>query len=98
MKKVLLLVLIGAAGLLWWTGDLLVRNDVLGVRAQPSEAEQGKAESQYITAAVERGEIRRTISATGTLNAIVNVEVGSELSGQIARLFADFNDEVKKGQ
>jgi HlyD family secretion protein len=98
MEKVLLLVVVAAAGLVWWTSDLLVRNDLFGVRAQPSEAQQGKAESPYITAPVERGEIRRTISATGTLNAIVNVEVGSQLSGQIARLFVDFNDEVKKGE
>jgi HlyD family secretion protein len=101
MKKILLLLLIAAAGFVWWTSDLLVRNDLFGLRAEPSEAKQGKVESepsQYITAPVERGEIRRVISATGTLNAIVNVEVGSQLSGQIARLFADFNDEVKKGE
>jgi HlyD family secretion protein len=62
---------------------------------------QGKAAaigSQYVTAPVEQGELRRTVTATGTLNAIVNVEVGSQLSGQIAELLVDFNDEVKKGQ
>lgn len=56
------------------------------------------APSQYVTAPIEKGDIQRTVTATGTLNAIVNVEVGSQLSGQIARMFVDFNDDVKKGQ
>ena len=51
-----------------------------------------------MTAAVEEGEIRPVVTATGTLNAIVNVEVGSQLSGQIAEVLVDFNDEVKRGQ
>src|SRR3954468_10625456 len=63
--------------------------------------QQGKASAaspQYLTAPIEEGELRRVITATGTLNATVNVEVGSQLSGQIAELFVDFNDQVKKGQ
>src|SRR4051794_4188015 len=63
--------------------------------------QQGKASAaspQYLTAPIEEGELRRIITATGTLNATVNVEVGSQLSGQIAELFVDFNDQVKKGQ
>jgi HlyD family secretion protein len=47
---------------------------------------------------VERGDLRTTVTATGTLNAVVTVEVGSQLSGQIAELYADFNDEVTKDQ
>ena len=43
-------------------------------------------------------EISRTVIATGTLNASINVEVGSQLSGLIANLAVDFNDLVKKGQ
>jgi HlyD family secretion protein len=54
--------------------------------------------SQYITAPVEEGVIRRVVTATGTLNAIINVEVGSQLSGQIAEVLVDFNDEVKRRQ
>jgi HlyD family secretion protein len=53
---------------------------------------------QYITAAVEKGEVSRVVTATGALNAIVNVEVGSQLSGQIDKVFVDFNDSVRKGQ
>ena len=54
--------------------------------------------AQHLTASVEEGELRRIVTTTGTLNAIVNVEVGSQLSGQVAELHVDFNDEVRKGQ
>jgi len=52
----------------------------------------------YITAKVERGDIDATISATGTCNAVINVQVGSQVSGNILELHADFNSQVKKGQ
>ena len=54
--------------------------------------------SGYRTAAVERGDIRVTISATGTLGAISTVDVGSQVSGQVTEVLADFNDRVAKGQ
>ena len=47
---------------------------------------------------VDRGDIILSISATGTLNADTTVEVGSQVSGRIAKLYADFNSVVKKGQ
>ena len=47
---------------------------------------------------VERGDIRRTVSATGALSAVTTVSVGTQVSGQIADLYVDFNDRVKKGQ
>jgi HlyD family secretion protein len=53
---------------------------------------------EYITAKVERGAIRNTVSATGTLQAVTTVQVGSQVSGTISELFADFNTVVKKGQ
>ncbi len=49
-------------------------------------------------ATVERGEIRALVSATGTLNAVTTVSVGTQVSGQVSALFVDFNDHVKKGQ
>src|SRR5215208_6022183 len=55
------------------------------------------ASPQFMTAPVERGSVRRTVTTTGTLQALVTVEVGTQLSGQIAGLFADFNDEVTQG-
>jgi HlyD family secretion protein len=56
----------------------------------------GRGQS-YRTAPVERGELLSTISATGTLNAVVTVQVGTQVSGTIQQLLADFNSPVKKG-
>jgi HlyD family secretion protein len=52
----------------------------------------------YRTAPVTRGNIAYTVSATGTPNAVVTVQVGSQVSGNIMELYADFNTRVKKGQ
>src|ERR1700687_1261571 len=52
----------------------------------------------YQTATVKRGPITQLVTATGTLNPVVNVQVGSQVSGNIQKLFADFNSEVKAGQ
>jgi HlyD family secretion protein len=49
-------------------------------------------------AKVDKGAITASVSATGTLNPVVSVSVGSQVSGQLKELFADFNQEVKKGQ
>src|SRR5438309_4774946 len=54
--------------------------------------------SGYLIATVTRGAITQLVTATGTLNPVVNVQVGSQVSGNIAKLFADFNSEVKAGQ
>src|SRR6266550_8975485 len=54
--------------------------------------------AQYLTAKVERGNLRNTVTATGTLQAVTTVQVGSQASGTISALFADFNSKVKKGQ
>ncbi|MEO5815851.1 MAG: efflux RND transporter periplasmic adaptor subunit [Gemmatimonadaceae bacterium] len=53
---------------------------------------------QYRLGSVERGSIRATVSATGTLGAVRTVEVGTQVSGQISAIYVDFNDHVKKGQ
>jgi HlyD family secretion protein len=52
----------------------------------------------YRIAAVERGPITSAVSTTGTLNAVITVIVGSQVSGQIKELLADFNSEVEAGQ
>jgi HlyD family secretion protein len=53
---------------------------------------------QYTFAPVERGDIENTISSTGTLNAKGTVEVGTQVSGTIDKIYVDFNDKVRKGQ
>lgn len=60
--------------------------------------QNGKREPEYRTAKVEQGGIVATVSATGKVNAVVTVQVGSQVSGTIQKLFADFNSRVKKGQ
>ncbi|HXJ05925.1 MAG TPA: efflux RND transporter periplasmic adaptor subunit [Candidatus Acidoferrum sp.] len=52
---------------------------------------------QNFTAKVERGEIDDVVEATGTINAVITVQVGSQVSGTIAKLNADFNSRVHKG-
>src|SRR6185295_13501189 len=53
---------------------------------------------QYMTARIDRGNLRNTVTATGTLQAVTTVQVGSQASGTISALYADFNSVVKKGQ
>jgi HlyD family secretion protein len=55
-------------------------------------------DSTYLTVQVTRGPIERTISATGALRAVITVQVGSQVSGRIQELYADFNSVVTKGQ
>lgn len=60
---------------------------------------QGRGSTpKFRTAKTERGPLTATVSATGTLNAVVTVQVGSQVSGQIKELFADFNSQVKRNQ
>lgn len=59
---------------------------------------EGRADVEYRTATVGRGDIDVTVSATGNPNAVVTVQVGSQVSGNILALFADFNTKVTKGQ
>ncbi|MEA2490287.1 MAG: HlyD family secretion protein [Acidobacteriota bacterium] len=58
----------------------------------------GSKDNQYKTEKAERGTVTMTVTATGTLSAVTTVQVGSQVSGVIFRLYADFNSEVKKGQ
>ena len=58
----------------------------------------GSKPAQYITAPVTEGPLSVTVSATGTLSPRTQVDVGSEVSGHIDALFADYNDHVTKGQ
>ena len=58
----------------------------------------GASAAPYMTGRVERGSLRNTVTATGTLEAVTTVQVGSQASGTIAALYADFNSQVKKGQ
>lgn len=58
----------------------------------------GEKSPRYRTAAVERGSIEAVVSATGTVNPVEQVEVGSQVSGTVWRIFADYNSRVRAGQ
>lgn len=57
-----------------------------------------QAGPKYRTAAVERGDITASVSATGTVRPVVQVEVGSQVSGTLDKLYVDFNSRVHAGQ
>ncbi|MGO8756164.1 MAG: efflux RND transporter periplasmic adaptor subunit [Gallionellaceae bacterium] len=84
MKKLMLIgLLLAAAGAgIWWW-------------LTPKKL---SAEERFATAQVERGSITQTVSANGTLNPVKLVTVGSQVSGTVTKMYADFNDRVKAGQ
>src|SRR5258708_23723447 len=53
---------------------------------------------KYFTTKSDRGDIHEVVEATGSINAVITVQVGSQDSGTISHLFVDFNSRVKKGQ
>ncbi len=59
---------------------------------------EGATESAYMTAPVQKGDIAQVVTATGSLSAVITVQVGSQASGTIEKLNADFNTHVKAGQ
>lgn len=56
------------------------------------------AQTNYLNAVIDRGTVELTITATGTINPVGLVNIGSQVSGTVAELRADFNDHVHKGQ
>lgn len=81
-RALIALVFVGAAG--------------LGVRAFIKA--RGAQKSVYETGEIARGELKVTVTATGTLAALGTVEVGSEISGRVVKVLVDYNDPVKLGQ
>jgi HlyD family secretion protein len=63
-----------------------------------SKKEKPIPDSKYRTVAVDNGNITQTVTATGTINPVALINVGSQVSGTVVELKADFNDHVKKGQ
>jgi HlyD family secretion protein len=79
---------------------LMLAGAVLGIAAIVGiiawQRSSGRVE--YLTARLDRGDIESTVNTTGNLNAVISVQVGSQVSGNILALYADFNTKVKKGQ
>ncbi len=80
--KIIVVLALSAAAYFYFSGD---------------EKPEASAE-QYVTRAIDRSDITHTISANGTLTPVVLVNVGTQISGTVAKLHVDFNDEVKVGQ
>ena len=78
----LVLILVAAGAYLWWRRSGSVTATTLTFR----------------TAAVQRGDVTLTVTGSGTLSALTTVDVGSQVSGNIAKLYADYNDAVTAGQ
>jgi len=78
----------------WWLAASLV---VL-LAAAATYYFRGSSQPAYLTATIDRGDIEAAITATGNVNAVKTVQVGSQVSGNILELFADFNTKVKAGQ
>jgi HlyD family secretion protein len=83
MKKIVLVVL----------GLVIVVSVVAYVRSGPRTSG-----NQYFTATTENGPIRNVVNATGVIQTVVTVQVGSQVSGQVEELYADFNSVVKRNQ
>ena len=77
---------------------LLVGLVVVAIAVYAAFQFRSNEQPKYFTTKVGRGEIRQVVEATGTINAVTTVQVGSQVSGTISRLNADFNSRVKKGQ
>jgi len=86
MKKSIKLVLLATSVLL------------IGTALTLNSCKKNKAEFTFETATVSKGDLSNSVSATGTLEAIQTVDVGTQVSGVILHLYADFNTVVKKGQ
>lgn len=86
----------------WYRGHrrlaLLLAGTVVAVVALGAFRLTRSGNVQYFTAPVARGDVVATVQATGTIGAVITVLVGSQVSGQVSALFADFNSQVKKGE
>lgn len=83
IKTVVILGVLGGGGWYGWT------------KWKKDKEEQAKP--QFNTAKIEKGDVIQQVTASGTLNPVVNIQVGSQISGQITNLHVDFNSKVKAG-
>lgn len=80
-----------------WLAALATVLAVAGLLFLRGGADGAAPDGRYETASVDRGAISQSVATSGSVRPLVKVQVGSQLSGQVAELFADFNTEVSKG-
>jgi HlyD family secretion protein len=81
-----------------WVIAWVILGLVIAIGVFAAFKSRGNDKSQFFATKVDTGSIRQVVEATGTINAVTTVQVGSQVSGTIAKLFVDFNSRVKKGQ
>ncbi|MEX2584233.1 MAG: efflux RND transporter periplasmic adaptor subunit [Gemmatimonadota bacterium] len=81
-----------------WTAIGVVVVALIAGAAWFSDRNEASARTPYRLAEVARGDVEETVSATGTLNAVQTVTIGTQVSGRVIELHADFNDQVEEGQ
>src|SRR5690242_8474860 len=86
------LLLTGRKGLIAVAIVLIAAILVFAVRKEKASA------GEFFTSPVEKGPLKNTVNATGVVQTVVTVQVGSQVSGQIQDLYADYNSLVKRGQ
>jgi HlyD family secretion protein len=87
------------SSLLRWLFGLIVIAALVAVAFRYVSHRRGTTDqAQFRTVAVDRGDVTMTVTATGSLSAVTTVQVGSQVSGIIKALYADFNTRVKAGQ
>jgi HlyD family secretion protein len=87
----------GNSGWIKWTFTLILLGALIGGGVWYVKNRHADA-PQYQTVTVTRGDLTQVVTANGQLNPVVNVQVGSQISGNILRLYADYNSLVKSNQ
>lgn len=81
-----------------WTITILILGVLIAGYIFWNKSQQLPLESKYTLKSLEMGDVTQSVSANGTLNPLVLVTVGTQVSGRVTHLYVDFNDRVEKGQ
>src|SRR5262245_60543143 len=71
---------------------------IVVVAAFSARGQRAAANNEFFTASIDKGPLRNVVNATGVVQTVVTVQVGSQVSGQVMEIYADFNSVVKRGQ
>ena len=83
---------------LWWVIVTIVLLAVAGAAVEAWRESRAKPTVRYVTAPVTRGALIRTVTASGSINPVITIQVGTYVSGVIEHLYCDYNTQVRQGQ